>query len=57
MRKLHLTLATWMLGTGFVHLDIAGPAFLDRPVTYYGKGGTGVGVRLLTHFLAAQSRA
>jgi leucyl aminopeptidase len=40
-----------------VHLDIAGPAFLDRPVTYYGKGGTGVGVRLLTHFLTAQSRA
>jgi leucyl aminopeptidase len=41
----------------YVHLDIAGPAFLDRPVTYYGKGGTGVGVRLLTHFLTAQSRA
>lgn len=41
----------------YVHLDIAGPAFLDRPVAYYGKGGTGVGVRLLTHFLTAQSRA
>jgi leucyl aminopeptidase len=41
----------------YVHLDIAGPAFLDRPVTYYGKGGTGVGVRLLTHFLTAQSKA
>jgi len=41
----------------YVHLDIAGPAFLDRPVTYYGKGGTGVGVRLLTHFLKAQSKA
>ena len=39
------------------HIDIAGPAFLDRPVTYYGKGGTGVGVRLLTHFLAEQSKA
>ena len=37
--------------------DIAGPAFLDRAITYYGKGGTGVGVRLLTHFLTAQSRA
>ena len=41
----------------YVHLDIAGPAFLDRAITYYGKGGTGVGVRLLTHFLTAQSRA
>ena len=34
-----------------VHLDIAGPAFLDSPWGYYGKGGTGVGVRLLTDFL------
>ena len=32
----------------YVHLDIAGPAFLDSPWGYYGKGGTGVGVRLLT---------
>jgi leucyl aminopeptidase len=36
----------------YVHLDIAGPAFLDQPWGYYGKGGTGVGVRLLTDFLA-----
>ena len=35
----------------YVHLDIAGPAFLDSPWGYYGKGGTGVGVRLLTDFL------
>lgn len=36
----------------YVHLDIAGPAFLDSPWGYYGKGGTGVGVRLLTDFLS-----
>ena len=36
----------------YVHLDIAGPAFLDSPWGYYGKGGTAVGVRLLTDFLA-----
>ena len=35
----------------YVHLEIAGPAFLDSPWGYYGKGGTGVGVRLLTDFL------
>ena len=35
----------------YVHLDIAGPAFFDSPWGYYGNGGTGVGVRLLTDFL------
>ena len=39
----------------YVHLDIAGPAFLDSPWGYYGKGGTGVGVRMLTHFLSQVS--
>jgi leucyl aminopeptidase len=39
----------------YVHLDIAGPAFLDSPWGYYGKGGTGVGVRLLTNFLSQVS--
>jgi len=35
----------------WVHLDIAGPAFLDAPDAYRGKGGTGVGVRLLFDFI------
>jgi leucyl aminopeptidase len=35
----------------FVHIDIAGPAFLTRRDGYRPKGGTGVGVRLLFEFL------
>jgi leucyl aminopeptidase len=36
----------------FVHLDIAGTAWVDRPVKPYDShGGTGVGVRLLIEFL------
>jgi len=31
----------------WIHLDIAGPAFLDAPDNYRGIGGTGIGVRLL----------
>ena len=39
----------------WVHLDIAGPAFLDSPQPYRPKGGSGFGVRLLTDLL--QDRA
>jgi len=35
----------------YVHIDIAGPAWLDAPENYKGQGGTGVGVRLLYNFL------
>jgi len=35
----------------WVHLDIAGPAFLDSRDSYRGTGGTGVCVRLLYHFV------
>lgn len=35
----------------YIHLDIAGPAFIDSPSYYRGKGGTGVGVRLLFNFI------
>jgi len=35
----------------YVHLDIAGPSFLESPQDYKGKGGTGIGVRLLLNFL------
>ena len=38
--------------TPFVHLDIAGTAWVDKPgKSYESHGGTGVGVRLLAAFL------
>ncbi|MCC3152437.1 leucyl aminopeptidase [Hymenobacter sp. BT770] len=38
----------------WLHLDIAGPAFLTAAESYRGKGGTGTGVRLLYQFLTNQ---
>ena len=35
----------------WVHLDIAGPAWLTSEMPYIPKGASGVGVRLLIHFL------
>lgn len=35
----------------YIHMDIAGPAWLDKTNTYRTRGGSGVGVRLLYHFL------
>ncbi len=35
----------------YIHLDIAGTAFLNEKDSYRGKGATGSGVRLLYHFL------
>ena len=35
----------------YTHLDIAGPAFMLSEFNYRGRGGTGVGVRLLFDFL------
>lgn len=35
----------------YIHLDIAGPSFNKIPFNYRGKGGSGVGVRILYHFL------
>lgn len=34
----------------FIHLDIAGTSFTDKPDLYFTKGATGTGVRLLVHF-------
>ncbi|MCW3804044.1 leucyl aminopeptidase family protein [Plebeiibacterium marinum] len=34
----------------WIHLDIAGPSFHMKESSYRGKGGSGVGVRLLYHF-------
>lgn len=40
-------------GTKWAHLDIAGTAYVDGCGRwYYGQGATGVGVRLLTHFIS-----
>jgi leucyl aminopeptidase len=41
----HFTAYPW------IHLDIAGPAFLDKRDSYRTVGGTGVGVRLLFDFI------
>lgn len=35
----------------FIHLDIAGSAFLDKKYNYFTAGGTGVGVRLFYYYL------
>lgn len=40
--------------TPFVHLDIAGTAFIDEPKPYLEAGGTGYGVRLAVEFLKKQ---
>ncbi len=39
----------------FIHLDIAGTAFLSKRDSYRTKGGTGVGVRMLFEFLKQRS--
>ncbi|MFZ9756262.1 MAG: leucyl aminopeptidase family protein, partial [Bacteroidia bacterium] len=44
----HFTSYPWM------HLDIAGPAFLPSARHYIPKGGTGFSVRLLVNFLTSQ---
>ena len=35
----------------YMHMDIAGPAWLDKNSAYRTRGGSGVGVRMLYHFL------
>ena len=35
----------------YIHLDIAGPAFIEKRDSYRGNGGTGFGVRLLFEFI------
>jgi leucyl aminopeptidase len=38
-------------GYPFLHLDIAGPAFLKKNISYRPVGATGIGVRLLYQFI------
>ncbi len=40
----------------FIHLDIAGPAYLDKKDNYRTAGGTGYGVRLLVEFLERRAK-
>jgi leucyl aminopeptidase len=35
----------------WIHIDIAGPAYINSHNSYRTKGGTGVGVRMLYHFI------
>jgi leucyl aminopeptidase len=39
----------------YIHLDIAGPSFNKMPFNYRGKGGSGIGVRLLYNFFLNRS--
>ena len=43
-------LERFAVGYPWIHLDIAGPAYLTAAESYRGKGGTGTGVRLLYEF-------
>lgn len=38
----------------FIHLDIAGPAFIEKKDSYRGTGGTAVGVRLFFDFIKSK---
>ena len=38
----------------WVHIDIAGPAFADRPQPHRDAGATGVMVRTLVHWIESQ---
>ncbi len=40
----------------YIHLDIAGPAYMDKKWNYWPKGGTGVGVRLFYQFIKSVSK-
>lgn len=40
----------------WIHLDIAGPAYLSKTTGYRKPGATGIGVRLLYHFIKSMSK-
>jgi leucyl aminopeptidase len=40
----------------FIHLDIAGPAYLEKKDSYRAAGGTGYGVRLLVEYLERRAK-
>ena len=43
-------------GTPWAHLDIAGPAWAEKPYDHVAKGGTGVGVRTLVSLARSLAR-
>ena len=48
-------LRSFVEGTDWAHLDIAGSAFVENGGRmYFGHGATGAGVRLLTNYLSNQ---
>ena len=48
-----LFLNEFVNGCHWAHLDIAGPAWSDKEIAYFSKGGTGVGVRTLLTYLCS----
>jgi leucyl aminopeptidase len=46
-----LFLSEFTGNTRWAHIDIAGPATIDKEGAYCGPGGTGFGVRLLCHLI------
>lgn len=44
-------LKNFVASTKWVHLDVAGTAFLDTPYKGFPKGGTGIGVRTLLEYI------
>ncbi len=44
-------------GVPWVHMDIAGPAFSERPGDYWPKGATGIQVRTLVRYILSQAGA
>ncbi len=46
-----LFLSEFVKDTRWAHIDIAGPAFIEKESAYCGAGGTGFGVRLFWDFL------
>ena len=50
-----LYLQNFVEDTPWLHIDIAGTAYLDREIGYLGKGGTGAGVRTLVSFFMNKS--
>jgi leucyl aminopeptidase len=51
-----LFLAEFAGDTPWAHLDIAGPAFTDKGGDFTPKGGTGVPVRTLVHYVLGQAK-
>jgi leucyl aminopeptidase len=46
-----LFLSEFTTNTPWVHIDIAGPAYIKKETAYCGVGGTGFGVRLLCNWI------